>query len=138
MKLGTRETLLANNKPALKQIIINGTTYFMREFTVGELNKALYGQQQELLRIAKEQGIELNFEDEDTLSKQLAQIYDPYRLPRTLATRLCDEDGNNLFDPNNQQDLEQLSKLDKAAYEQFSAAISALEPKNLPTDADSK
>ena len=116
--MNLREKLLAN-KPKITQIKINGENYYIREFTVGEMNQALYGQQQELIRIAEEQGITLAFNDEITLTEQLSKIYDPNRLTRTLATRLCDEQGNNLFDAKNPEDLAALSALDKAVFEQL-------------------
>lgn len=116
--MNLREKLLAN-KPKITPIIINGENYYIREFTVGEMNQALYGQQQELIRIAEEQGITLAFNDEITLTEQLSKIYDPNRLTRTLATRLCDEQGNNLFDAKNPEDLAALSALDKAVFEQL-------------------
>ncbi|OZN25253.1 hypothetical protein CFY87_03670 [Actinobacillus seminis] len=127
---------LLKNTPKLTALEINGEKYFIREFTVGELNKALYGQQQELIRLAQAQGIELNFNDEEELTKQLAQIYDPYRIARNIAARLCDENGNNLFDPNKKGDLDALSKLDKSTFEQFSQALVGITPKNSPTGAD--
>lgn len=135
--MNLREKLLAN-KPKITQIKINGENYYIREFTVGEMNQALYGQQQELIRIAEEQGITLVFNDEITLTEQLSKIYDPNRLTRTLATRLCDEQGNNLFDAKNPDDLAALSALDKAVFEQLSQAIAELEPKNLPAEESSK
>ena len=116
--MNLREKLLAN-KPKITQIKINGENYYIREFTIGEMNQALYGQQQELIRIAEEQGITLAFNDEITLTEQLSKIYDPNRLTRTLATRLCDEQGNNLFDAKNPEDLAALSALDKAVFEQL-------------------
>ena len=134
--MNLREKLLAN-KPKITPIIINGENYYIREFTVGEMNQALYGQQQELIRIAEEQGITLAFNDEIALTEQLSKIYDPNRLTRTLATRLCDEQGNNLFDAKNPEDLAALSALDKAVFEQLSQAIAELEPKNLPADESS-
>ena len=116
--MNLREKLLTN-KPKITPIIINGETFYIREITVGEMNQALYGQQQELIRIAEEQGITLAFNDEITLTEQLSKIYDPNRLTRTLATRLCDEQGNNLFDVKNPDDLAALSALDKAVFEQL-------------------
>lgn len=136
--MNLREKLLAN-KPKITQIAINGENYYIREFTVGEMNQALYGQQQELIRIAEEQGITLAFNDEITLTEQLSKIYDPNRLTRTLATRLCDEQGNNLFDVKNPDDLAALSALDKAVFEQLSQAIAELEPKTYqPTKVPTK
>ncbi|MCW9733738.1 hypothetical protein L5B97_09750 [Avibacterium sp. 20-15] len=134
---GTRDLLLAT-KPKLKKIEIDGADYFIRELTVGEVNEQIYGQQHRLMRIAKEQGIELNLENEEELTKQLTQIYDPYALSRTLAMRLCDEQGKNLFDPNNNADLEALSQLDNDIFKKLTDAIKGEEaPKNSPPDASS-
>lgn len=127
--MNLREKLLAN-KPKVNKVKIKGEDYYIREFTVGEANQAIYGAQQELIKIANSQGIELNFDDEQELTKQLAQVYDPYRLQRALAQRLCDENGVNLFDANNEEDLKALSGLDKSVYEELSNAIAGLEPKN--------
>ncbi|POY44097.1 hypothetical protein C3007_07205 [Avibacterium gallinarum] len=134
---GTRDLLLAT-KPKLKKIEIDGADYFIRELTVGEVNEQIYGQQHRLMRIAKEQGIELNLENEEELTKQLTQIYDPYALSRTLAMRLCDEQGKNLFEPNNNADLEALSQLDNDIFKKLTDAIkSEEETKNSPPDASS-
>ncbi|HDR1420257.1 hypothetical protein [Pasteurella multocida] len=119
---GTRESLL-NNKPRLKKIEINGAEYYLRELTVGEVNEQLYGQQQRLIKLAKSQGIELNLDDAEELAKQLSQIYDPHTLARILAIRLCDENGENLFDAENEEDLTALSQLDKAVFEKLTQAI---------------
>lgn len=135
--MNLREKLLAN-KPKVTQIKINGEDYYIREFTVGEMNQALYGQQQEMIELAEKQGIELDFSDEKTLTEQLSRVHNPYRLARMLATRLCDETGQNLFDAKNQEDLTALSQLDKSVVEQITKAISDLEPKNLPADESSK
>lgn len=135
--MNLREKFLANH-PKITPIIINGVTFYIREITVGEMNRVLYGQQQELVRIAESQGIELNFNDEKHLTEQLAKIYDPNRLTRTLAMRLCDQDGKNLFDMDNPDDLAALSALDKAVFEKLSQAIAELEPKNLPAEESSK
>lgn len=132
-----RDTLLSN-KPKLHPFVFNGENYFIREFNVGEMNKAFYGQRQELIRIAKSQGVELDFSDEDKLTEQLAGVYDPLRLARSMATRLCDADGNNLFDPENEDDLTALSRLDKSVFEAFNQAISDLTPKNSETSENSK
>ena len=135
--MNLREKLLAN-KPKITSIIINGENYYIREFTVGEMNKALYGQQQELVRIAESQGITLDFSDEDTLTEQLAKVYDKHKLTRTIAMRLCDENGVNLFNAEDENDLEQLAQLDKAVIEQLNQAIMDGEPKNSPAEEGSK
>lgn len=138
MTIGTRESLLAENKPKVQKIKIGNTAYFIREFTVGDMNHSLYAQQKVLCELAEEQGIELNYDDQAELVKQLSKVYDPYRLARNLAIRLCDADGNNLFDQENVDDLKALSKLDKSVSEELSRALMGEQPKNLPTDASSK
>ena len=138
MTLGTRESLLAENKPKLKKIKIGNTEYFIREFSVGDMNRSLYGQQKVLCELAEVQGIELNYYEPEELVKQLSKVYDPYRLARNLALRLCDADGNNLFDFENMDDLEALSRLDKSVSEELSRALMEEQPKNLQTDASSK
>ena len=61
------------------------------------MNQALYGQHNELLKLAEKQGIELNYDDEEELTKQLTKVHDPDRLSRVLAIRLCDADGKKLI-----------------------------------------
>lgn len=135
--MNLRDKLLSH-KPKVKPVEILGDTYYIREFTVGEMNKSLYGQQQELIRIAGSQGVTLDFRDEDTLTKQLAKIYDKYKLTRAIAMRLCDEYGENLFNAEDENDLEALSKLDKSVIEQLNQAIFDGEPKNSPAEESSK
>lgn len=135
--MNLRDKLLSH-KPKVKPVEILGDTYYIREFTVGEMNKALYGQQQELVRIAESQGITLDFSDEDTLTEQLAKVYDKHKLTRTIAMRLCDENGVNLFNAEDENDLEALSQLDKAVIEQLNQAIMNGEPKNSPAEESSK
>lgn len=130
MTIGTRESLLANNKPKLKKIKIGDAEYFIREFNVGDMNRSLYGQQKVMCELAEAQGIVLNYDDPEELVKQLSKVYDPYRLARNLALRLCDADGNNLFDFENVDDLEALSRLDKSVSEELSRALMDEEPKN--------
>lgn len=138
MQLGTRETLLANNKPKVQSFEINDTTYFIRELSVGENNQILYGQRQHLIKLAQAQGIELHFDDESELQKQLQHIYDPNALARNIALRLCDENGKNLFDAENEEDLALISKLDGGIFAAVNNAVLALNPKNSPTDASSR
>lgn len=130
MTIGTRESLLANNKPKLKKIKIGYAEYFIREFNVGDMNRSLYGQQKVMCELAEAQGIVLNYDNPEELVKQLSKVYDPYRLARNLALRLCDADGNNLFDFENVDDLEALSRLDKSVSEELSRALMDEEPKN--------
>ncbi|MDH2999670.1 hypothetical protein A1D23_06130 [Chelonobacter oris] len=138
MTIGTRESLLAENKPKIKKIFIGEKEYFIREMKVGDVNRTLYGQQKLLCELAEAQGIELNYNDQEELANQLSKIYDPYRTARNIAMRLCDESGVNLFDFENQEDLEALSNLDKSVSEVLSKALLEDSPKNLPTDESSK
>nr|DAE07378.1 MAG TPA: tail assembly chaperone protein [Phage sp. ct17O1] len=134
--MSLREELL-KNKPKVHPFDYNGVTYFFREFNVKEMNDALYGQHNELLRLAEQQGIDLNYDDEDELTKQLAKVHDPDRLSRALAIRLCDADGNNLFDASSPDDLAELRGLDKGVYEALNSAVLSLLPKNSATDESS-
>ncbi|MCI7353057.1 MAG: hypothetical protein SPE06_02945 [[Actinobacillus] rossii] len=138
MTTGTRESLLAENKPKLKTVTISGKNYFIREMTVGEVNQQLYGYQALLCELAEAQGIELDYNNPEELGKQLSRVYDRYRTARQLAIRLCDENGVNLFDPENHDDLEALSKLDKSVTEALNKALLGEEPKNSTTDAEIK
>ena len=52
--------------------------------------------------------------------------------------RLCDQDGKNLFDVDNPDDLAALSKLDKVVFEQLTQAIVEDEPKNSLAEESSK
>ncbi|WGE81833.1 hypothetical protein NYR66_02245 [Actinobacillus equuli subsp. haemolyticus] len=137
MTIGTRESLLAENKPKLQKVKIGNAEYFIREFSVGDMNHSLYAQQKVLCELAEAQGIELNYDNQEELVKQLSKVYDPYRLARSLAIRLCDENGNNLFDFENLDDLKALSQLDKSVSEELSRALMGEQPKNLQTDASS-
>lgn len=132
-----RDTLL-RTKPKVHSFEIDGQTYYLRELNVGETNNYLYGQRQQLIQIAQEQGIELDYDDEEKLEKQLRDIYDPLGLARTIATRLCDEKGVNLFDPNNKDDLVAISNLSSEVFDKFTAKVIGLQPKNSTADVSSK
>ena len=136
MNKGTKATLLAI-KPTLKPFELNGNTYYIRSFTVGDVNREVFEYQNWLKAQAMAQGIELNLNDEDVLAKQLEPIADKYRLARNLAIKLCDEKGNNLFDPDNIEDLEAILTLDDSVLTAFNQAENADTPKNSPPDASS-
>lgn len=136
MNKGTRITLLAI-KPTLKPFELNGNTYYIRSFTVGDVNREVFEYQNWLKTQATVRGIELNMNDEDVLAKQLKPIADKYRLARNLAIKLCDEKGNNLFDPDNVEDLEAILALDDSVLTAFNQAENVDIPKNSPPDASS-
>lgn len=129
---------LLKHKPKVTEIEILGEKYYVRALSVGDVNRGLFGQHKLLCAIAKAQGIELDYDNPDELGKQLGKVYDPYRLARNLALRLCDKDGNLLFDFENEDDLKALSSLDNEVSEELSRALIGNEPKNLMTDASSK
>jgi len=93
---------LLQHKPKVTEIEILGEKYYVRALSVGDVNRGLFGQHKLLCDIAKAQGIELDYDDPNELGKQLGKVYDPYRLARNLALRLCDKDGNLLFDFENE------------------------------------
>lgn len=135
--MNLRETLLAR-KPTVRPFQIGDQTYYIRELNVGETNEILYGQRSRLIKLAEKQGIKLNYEDEEALQIQLSNIYDPQSLVRTIAFRLCDENGQNLFDPENEDDLNAIAKLDSSVLDAFSKAVVDGEPKNSANAEDSK
>ncbi|MDG6880947.1 Uncharacterised protein [Phocoenobacter uteri] len=135
--MNLREQILSI-KPKVRTIKVGEQEFFIREFNVGEMNQHYFGQQQQLYKLAEEQGIELDLDDEAELTKQLAKVYDPYKLARTLASRLCDKEGNNIFDINNKEDLEQLSKLDKSIFSSLESSLLEEQPKNSQPDVSSK
>ncbi|MGX2949701.1 hypothetical protein ACWIUA_02165 [Ursidibacter sp. B-7004-1] len=53
----------------------------------------------------------------------------------SIATRLCDENGNRLFDPNNVDDLNAIAELDSQVFLDFSKATEA--PKDSASEESS-
>ncbi len=99
------------HKPKVEKIEVDGKTIYLREPTVGDNNFLLFERQTYLLNRAKQLGIEVELMDSANIEKQLKQVSDPYVLARNAAIRLCDEEGNLLFNPQNIDDLEQLNGL---------------------------
>lgn len=99
------------HKPKVEKIEVDGKTIYLREPTVGDNNFLLFERQTYLLNRAKQLGIEVDLMDSANIEKQLKQVSDPYVLARNAAIRLCDEEGNLLFNPQNIDDLEQLNGL---------------------------
>lgn len=137
MTLGSRADL-TSLKPSLTPITLGSNQFFLRDLTVGETNYELYGQRTELIKLAQEQGEELPFDDEIALTAKLRNIYDKYKLARSIAIRLCDEKGQNFYDVNNQEDLDEILTLDGSIIETINKAITEKLEKNLPTADDSK
>ena len=122
----------------MKPLTINGETFYIRELTVGETNELLFGQRKRVLKLAKAQGIELDEDDEEIFERQLRNVADPFAMARTIALRLCDEQGKNLFDADNEEDLQAICDLDASVFNIVTNAIGDFGEKNLPTAEDSK
>ena len=130
--------LILQNKANVGQFDFEGTTYYFKHLDVGDKNRVIYGARAYQIKLAESQGIELNLDDEKQLQKQLSALYDPFVLARTMASRLCDQDGNLLFNLDSEEDLQQLSSLSNEFIEKFSQAFTQGEPKNSQIAEDSK
>lgn len=111
-KTDLRKALLAI-KPKLTPVTIGEQTYYLREPTVGDMNRQIFETRYWLIEQAKNEGVAL---PDDENSAEFEQALDAfgikYRLARTLALRLCDEKGELLFNPNDVNDLNALAGLD--------------------------
>lgn len=114
---------LLSNQPKLTQITINHEPYYLKALTVGDMNRLIFEQRQWLIAQAAAEGVELPAEDSDDFEQVLERFGNKYSLARTIASRLCDEDGNRLFDPNNIEDLNAISGLDSQVFVDFSKAV---------------
>lgn len=131
---GTREDLL-QNKPTVHPFEIAGKTYYVRDLTVGDVNREVFEFRQWLIHYAEQQGITLALDKEEELNQQLDEIGGKYRLARNIATKLCDKDGNSLFNPCSIDDLTAINQLNDNVLSEFNSAIG--EPKNSPNADDS-
>ncbi|OOH89538.1 hypothetical protein BMT54_06500 [Pasteurellaceae bacterium 15-036681] len=129
-----RETLLSQT-PQLKPIEIKGTTYYVRELTVGDMNNQIFKTNKWLKEQAELEGYELPPEDDKNFEQTLNEFGSKYHLARNIAHCLCDENGELLFDPFNVEDLNAISKLDSSILAEFNAGLG--EPKNSQTADDS-
>lgn len=136
MSKNLRDQLLSE-KPEIKEIKLKGKSYFIRNLSVGETNAIILDQRKRQIKIAQQLGVELNLEDEEILTEQLQKVYDPYAIARGMATRLCNENGELLFDTENEEDLKLLSSLDEQVFEDYSKAIGEHKAKNSQSAEDS-
>lgn len=116
-----RDKLLAN-KPQLTPIEINGETYYLRDMTVGEMNRQFFEFRYWLIEQAELAGVELPNEDDDGFDEALERFGAKYRLPQSMASRLCDENGELLFNPQSLDDLNALAELDSQVVVAFNQA----------------
>ncbi|AHG87321.1 Phage protein [Bibersteinia trehalosi USDA-ARS-USMARC-190] len=129
-----REKLLAN-KPKLQPIEINGDTYYLREATVGDMNKQIFETRSWLIQQAEKENYALPAEDDETFEEALNRFGEKYRLAQSVAYRLCDENGVLLFNPLNIDDLNAIAELDSQVIIDFNQAVSA--PKDSASEESS-
>ncbi len=119
--MSLRDQLLAN-KPKLTPITIKGDTYYLRDATVGDMNRIIFDQRQWLIKRAEIEGVALPHEDDDNFETALEAFGTKYSFPRAMAVRLCDEEGNLLFNPDDVDDLTLIAGLDSQVLNDFSEA----------------
>lgn len=129
-----REKLLAN-KPKLQSIDINGDTYYLREATVGDMNKQIFETRSWLIQQAEKENYALPAEDDETFEEALNRFGEKYRLAQSVAYRLCDENGALLFNPLDINDLNAIAELDSKVIIDFNQAVSA--PKDSASEESS-
>lgn len=132
--MNLREKLLAN-KPQLQTLDINGTTYYLRSMTVGDVNKQAFEFRNWLIQQAEIAGVKLPSNDEDHFDEVLEHFGARFRLPQAIASRLCDKEGKLLFDPQNIDDLNAIAELDNQVFIEFNKAIAP--PKELASEESS-
>lgn len=129
-----RDKLLAN-KPQLTPIEINGETYYLRDTTVGDMNRQIFEFRRWLIEQAEIEGVELPPQDDDDFDDELNRFGEKYRLPQSLAARLCDEQGELLFNPLSLDDINAIAALDSQVIIDFNQAVSA--PKDSASEESS-
>lgn len=102
---------LSQHKPKVEKIEVDGKIIYLRELTVGDNNFIMFETQAYMLQRAKQLGIEIDMSNGTQIEAQLKQVEDPYMLARQAAMRICDEEGNLLFDFKNVDDLDKLNGL---------------------------
>ena len=130
----TLRTQLLSRKPQITPITLMGDQYYIKPLTVGEMNRQIFEQRQDLIKLAEKAGVALPSPEDKTFDEVLAQ---QYQLPRAMASRLCDENGVLLFDADNLDDLKALSELDAKLISDFNQAMAAELPKALVSEENS-
>lgn len=133
----TLRTQLLSRKPQITPITLMGENYYLKSLSVGELNRQLFEQRQALIVLAQKANIELPEHDLEQFDEALEKFAQQYQLPRAMASRLCDENGELLFDPENIDDLNQITELDSQLIADFNQAVAALNPKKLASEESS-
>lgn len=133
----TLRTQLLSRKPQITEITLMGENYYLKSLSVGELNRQLFEQRQALIVLAQKANVELPEQDSEQFDEALEKFAQQYQLPRAMASRLCDEKGELLFDPENIDDLNQITELDSQLIADFNQAVAALNPKKLASEESS-
>ena len=133
----TLRTQLLSRKPQITPITLMGENYYLKSLSVGELNRQLFEQRQALIVLAQKANVELPEQDSEQFDEALEKFAQQYQLPRAMASRLCDEKGELLFDPENIDDLNQITELDSQLIADFNQAVAALNPKKLASEESS-
>lgn len=133
----TLRTQLLSRKPQITEITLMGENYYLKSLSVGELNRQLFEQRQALIVLAQKANVELPEQDSEQFDEALEKFAQQYQLPRAMASRLCDEKGELLFDPENIDDLNQITELDSQLIADFNQAMAALNPKKLASEESS-
>lgn len=104
--------LILTQRPTLKPTKVLGKRAYLRtDMSVGEANAYFQEARRRKVKIAQKLGIDLNHDEPMELQLQLEQITDPYAMASRIAHRLCDVDGNRVFDPSDEADLEFINSL---------------------------
>ena len=133
----TLRTQLLSRKPQITPIILMGDQYYIKPLTVGEMNRQIFEQRQDLIKLAEKEGVALPSPEDKTFDEVLEKFAQQYQLPRAMASRLCDEKGVLLFDADNLDDLKALSELDAKLISDFNQAMAAELPKALVSEENS-
>ena len=133
----TLRTQLLSRKPQITPITLMGDQYYIKPLTVGEMNRQIFEQRQDLIKLAEKAGVALPSPEDKTFDEVLEKFAQQYQLPRAMASRLCDEKGVLSFDADNLDDLKALSELDAKLISDFNQAMAAELPKALVSEENS-
>ena len=133
----TLRTQLLSRKPQITPITLMGDQYYIKPLTVGEMNRQIFEQRQDLIKLAEKAGVALPSPEDKTFDEVLEKFAQQYQLPPAMASRLCDEKGVLLFDADNLDDLKALSELDAKLISDFNQAMAADLPKALVSEENS-
>ena len=133
----TLRTQLLSRKPQITPITLMGDQYYIKPLTVGEMNRQIFEQRQDLIKLAEKAGVALPSPEDKTFDEVLEKFAQQYQLPRAMASRMCDENGVLLFDADNLDDLKALSELDAKLISDFNQAMAAELPKALVSEENS-